>query len=326
MGYLEPLPLFARPKGATRQMARVQRQAQLKWPGAGIRLQSALRVSEEASVFRGYRGEDPVVVKKFWDLSARRGFVGGTTQALRRFERLGPHPDFSVNRCLASSGRLGLVVVSFEAGTPVDKLLNQPAANRAQILRQCCAWKSWAGQGEIIRTALPSNLIEAEIHTILGASARHPDAALLAELGNELLRMLPLLDGQPAARAPGHPDFAPRNLILRPDGGVAAVDIHRCGTFFQSRQAAIFLVSKDFQSESADGSLLFGLDQSEMLQFLAQSSVPKDETKTILIFFIGLTLLRMHSNKPRRGRGMKMRRLRIQAYLDDLRRGVRIGA
>ncbi|UWQ50449.1 hypothetical protein K3720_03300 [Leisingera caerulea] len=324
MGRFERMQFFARPESAARQMERVQLQTQLKWPGGGVKLESALKVSEESSVFRGYRGREPVVIKKFWDPGTRRGFVGGTVQALRRFERLGAHPEFSANRCFATSGKLGLVVVSFESGAPVNKLLKQPAANRPQILRQCCAWQSWASQGKVVRAALPANRFAEEINAILDTCAPHPDAALLTELGKELLRLLELIGDQPAARTPGHPDFAPRNLILRPDGGVAAIDIHRRGTFFRSRQTAIFLVSKDFQSAGIDGPLLYGLDSEEMKQFLAQDTDFQEESDSFLVFFIGLTLLRMYAKNTKRVRRMKLRHRRIQAYLDDVRQGRRI--
>lgn len=299
-------------------MARVQLQSRLKWPLGGIRLESVLKTSEGASVFRGFRGQEPVVVKKFWDRKKRRSYVGGTVEALERLESLGGSPKFSANRYFFSSGHLGLVVVSFEPGTPVDKLLKQPAANRSQILRRCCAWQNWASQGEIISDALPSDRFAAEIRTILDACTGHSDAALLAALGAELLRQLEELGERPAVRVPGHPDFAPRNLILRPDGGVAAIDIHRSGTFFKSRQAAIFLVSKDFQNRRIDGPLLYGLDEAEMRQFLTRGKVPQTETETFLVFFIGMTLLRMYANKPKPGPRMKTRHRRIQAYLSDL--------
>ncbi|WP_417475660.1 hypothetical protein [Leisingera sp.] len=324
MGLLQRLPQAAAPKGAERQMQRVQRQALLKWPFGRIRLESPLKIAAEASVFRGYRGSDPVVVKKFWDRGTRREFVGGTVHALKRFDGLGGHSDYSVNRYFASSGNLGLVVVSFEQGTPVDELFRQPAANRSDVIRRCCAWHDWAGQGDVAATALPADRFAGEIHNVLATSADHPDAALLAELADELLAMLADFGERPALRGPGHPDFAPRNLILRPDGGVAAIDIHRGGTFFRSRQAAIFLVSKDFQGRKMESEFIYGLDEAEMRQFLAYGNAPEEEVENFFIFFVGLTFLRMYSKKTKRVRRMRMRRARIEAYLKDLRQGRKI--
>ncbi|AHD02851.1 hypothetical protein [Leisingera methylohalidivorans] len=324
MGGVLRLPQIAVPKDAARQMKRVQRQALLKWPFGGITLESTLKTSKEASVFRGYRGTEPVVVKKFWDRGTRLHFVGGTVHALKRFDDLGGHEKYSVNKYFASSGHLGLMVVSFEPGTPVDQLLKQSAANRSDVIRRCCAWQDWAGQGKIAATALPADRFTAEINSVLAASTDHPDASLLAELGDELLQMLAEFGERPALRGPGHPDFAPRNLILRPDGGVAAIDIHRSGTFFRSRQAAIFLVSKDFQSKDLDGSLIYGLDEAELRQFLARSNAPEEEAESFLVFFIGLTFLRMYAKKIKRVRRMRIRHARIQGFLKDLRQGRRI--
>lgn len=324
MGRSLRLSQVAVPRGAESQMKRVQRQALLKWPFGGIRLERPLKIAKEASVFRGYRGSEPVVVKKFWDRSTRRDFVGGTVHALKRFDGLGGNSNYSVNKYFASSGNLGLVVVSFEPGTPVDQLLKQTAANRSDLIRRCCGWHDWAGQGEVATAALAADRFAGEIHSVLAASADHPDAALLAELATELLKMLADFGERPAVRGPGHPDFAPRNLILRPDGGVAAIDIHRSGTFFRSRQAAIFLVSKDFQSKKMDSELIYGLDEAEMRQFLVHSNTPEEEAESFLVFFIGLTFLRMYSKNAKRVRRMKLRHRRIQAYLDDVRQGRRI--
>ena len=324
MARLLRLPRISVPEAAERQMARVQRQALLKWPFGGITLESTLKTSREASVFRGHRGLEPVVVKKFWDRGTRRQFVGETVHALSRFDGLRRHAKYSVNKYFASSGNLGLVVVSFEPGTPVDQLLRQPAANRSDVIRRCCAWHDWAGQGDVAATALPADRFAAEIDAVLAASMDHPDAPLVAELGDALLRMLAEFGERPALRGPGHPDFAPRNLILRPDGGVAAIDIHRSGTFFRSRQAAIFLVSKDFQSQNLDGDLIYGLDEGEMREFLARNTAPEEEAESFLVFFIGLTFLRMYSKKTKRLRRVRMRRSRIQAYLRDLHQGRRI--
>lgn len=321
MAALKPSRLLTRATPSDDQLGRVQLQARLKWPLSGIKLECVLKASEETSVFRGVRGTDPVVVKKFWNHRTRREFVSGTKKALKRFEGLGRHTDFSTNKYFASSGHLGLLVLSFEPGTPVDQLLRQQVANRPQILRSCYAWQNWANQGASQLSPLPQKRIAAEIDALLETSKNHPDAAILRELGDALMCMMARLSTRSGVRVPGHPDFAPRNLILRADGGVAAIDIHRSGTFFRSRQAAIFLVSKDFQSRRMDGPLLYGLDRDELLQFLADGKVPDDEVETFLVFFIGLTFLRMYANKMRRVRQMKLRHLRIRAYLDDLRQG-----
>ncbi|MFW8635451.1 hypothetical protein [Cribrihabitans pelagius] len=324
MGSLGRLPLMARPDGTAGQMARVQLQARLKWPGGGLVLEAALKTASDASVFRGRQGGRPVVVKKFWRRQIRRRQVGETVLALGHFSSLHAHPEFSVNEYLASSGWLGLVIVSFESGTPVDVLLKQPATNRAQILQMCSAWQRWASQGESTWSALPVERYAAEIRSLLSSYPEHPDMELLAELGSALLQMLPHFGTREASRSPGHPDFAPRNLILRPDTSLTAVDIHRSGTFFRARQAAVFLVSKDYNSKRSGAPLLYGLDQDEMQPFLASGGVPEEDTGSVLAFFIGLTFLRMYAKKPGRPRRLQFKRRRIQAYLDDLRHGRRI--
>ncbi|MFW8595566.1 hypothetical protein [Cribrihabitans neustonicus] len=324
MGRLDRLPFFARPDGAARQMARIQRQVQFKWPLGGLVLESPLKIDGEASVFRGFHKGRPVVVKKFWDRGTRRRFVGHTVKALKRFQDLEPHPEFSVNEYIASSGNLGLLVVSFEAGQSLKSLLKGPAGDRSRLLQKCCAWQDWAAGGEVTREILPAGQFEAEISRSLAASAAHPDAALLGELGGALLRMLAEIADQPAARSPGHPDFAPRNLILRPDGGLTAVDIHRRGAFFRARQAAMFLVSKDFQNGRQAGPMLYGLNLKETRRFLAHGTVPEEETSRVLPFFIGLTYFTMYAKNPGRPRRMKVRRGRILAFLSDAAEGRRI--
>jgi hypothetical protein len=324
MDQLLRLRQLAVTEDSQRQLKRVQRQAQLKWPFGGIRLESTLKTSPIASVFRGYRGAEPVVVKKFWDRNARGHFVGGTIHALKRFDGLREHRKYSVNKYFASSGMLGLVVVSFEPGTPVDKLLHRRRVNRSDVIRRCCGWLDWAGQDEISATALSAGGFAAEINSILAASADHPDVALLAELGAELLQMLAVFGEQPALRAPGHADFAPRNLILRPDNGVAAIDIHRSGTFYRSRQAAIFLVSKDFRGKGPSGPLIYGLHEAELRQFLACSNTPQEEADSFLVFFIGLTYFRMYARQSKRMRRMRVRHEIIKQYLQDLSQGRRI--
>lgn len=317
MGRLDRIPFFARPKGAARQMARVQMQARMKWPGMGIKLDGALQISSDASVFHARRGEEAVVVKKFWDRGRRRTLIGDTVRGLRHFTRLDPDPRFSVNKYIASSGSLGLLIVSFEPGKCLKALLEEDTADRAGILHQCCAWQGWANQGKIVHSPLPERQFRSEINGVIEAFASHPDAKLVGQLGSVVLKLLADIGERPAARSRGHPDFAPRNLIMRPDGGLAAVDIHRRGRFYSARQTANFLVSKDFANPQSFGPLLYGLDQQEMLTFLAYGSVPEEETRLVLPFFIGLTFLLLYPKNGKRPLIMRRRRQRIRAFIAD---------
>ncbi|UWQ75507.1 hypothetical protein [Leisingera sp. M658] len=313
-----------RPEDAERQLTRVQRQANLRWPRQQTLLGSALRISPEASVFRGERESRAVVVKKFWELESRRAFVGQTTEALDRLASLGPHPEFSFNELLATSGHLGLVIASFEGGTPVDKLLEEPDVNRRQLIKRCCDWQHWAEQEDFAQTGLNTDGLAAEINRILQNRIQHRDAGLLVELGSALLDMLGGLAGKPVLKAPGHPDFAPRNFIMREDGILSAVDIHRVGKFVKTRQSAMFLVSKDFREMEISRPLLFGLDRQELRQFLTHGTVPAQEVNSLLIFFIGLTYFTIYARNPGKPRKMRVRRRRIRVFLAHLRQGKRI--
>ncbi|MCB4454756.1 hypothetical protein [Leisingera sp. McT4-56] len=313
-----------RPEGVERQLTRVQRQANLRWPRHRALLGSALRISPESSVFRGEWEARPVVVKKFWGLGSRRNFVGQTRVALDRLASLGHHPAFTFNELLATSGHLGLVMVSFENGTPVNKLLEEPGVNRKQLIKRCCDWQHWAGQGDFVQTELNADRLAAEINQILQNCGEHRDAGLLAELGSALLDMLGGLAGRPVLYAPGHPDFAPRNFIMREDGVLSAVDIHRAGRILRTRQAAMFVVSKDFREMEISRPLLYGLNRQELRQFLAHGTVPDQEINSLLIFFIGLTYFTMYARNPGKPWKMRVRRRRIRVFLAHLRQGKRI--
>lgn len=304
-------------------LQQVQGLLNLRWGAQKIILTGTMKTGQKGTVFSALMGGEPVVVKKTWKWRGRRGFVRRTALALRHLGKQDSRGNYWANRYLAGSFVFGLVVVSFETGTPLEKLLLQAPARRAALIDECCNWLTWASGDHVTDCLFRPGLFRKEINRIVDGAAEHQEAALVRSLGAALHRMLPGLDGTPVQMSAGHPDFAPRNLIVSEGGGLAGVDIHKNGEFYRARQAAIFLVSKDYDIQP-QRDLMYGLDLVELRHFLSKGLVAEAEINKSFVFFVGLTFLRMYSTRPGKRKKSIERRARILSYLDDVNNAVEV--
>ncbi len=296
----------------------VQLQLLLRWPREKIILDKVLQSKSAATVFTGVIGGREVIVKKFWDRELRKHEVSGTQKALSQFKHALRGHRHSVNKFVLGSPKLGVIVVSYENGETVEDVLKQPKqVGRIDLIRLCCEWFNASTQGRQTFERFDGRKMSKELKKRWPSNPNPDDHKLLVALHAALKELAQSLDQQKLCRAPSHPDFAGRNLLLQESKRIVAVDIHRVVNVAVSRSAANFLVSKDSSIQVRSDKSWYGLRLDELKVFLESGIVPKSEIGTFFRYFVGLYTLRLYCHAISSRRGLQLRRQKVKAYLAD---------
>lgn len=303
----------------------IQLQLGLRWPRRKILITSVMKDSGASTVLRATMDGNNVVVKKYGPVIGRGRFVTQTQRALENFNQTTSNEKFAANEYILGSQLFGIVVVSFEEGTLVRRILRFGGMKkRRRVLRLCGRWlKNDCGDGkEKHRFCARKHLRNIEEIRPVTENGEHNET--LAVLTARLRELAVDLDGVETEKYIGHPDFAPRNLIFQKSGRIVAVDIHKHIRMSISRNAACFLVSKDNAALPRQRPTQYGLDQQEMGWFLKHCIVPERELNSVFVFYVGFFLLKQYGLSITSGAKLETKRQMIVAFLSDLEQGKKI--
>lgn len=304
-----------------KRRSRLQWQLNARWGIGRIVLGEVLKSSHKNLVVRGvFRGED-VVIKKYHGLNSRR-FVHRTKRQLSALESDMTDPKFRVNRIVAGSGLLGIVVVEFVQGVPLSDILERSTADEAKALfADLARWTAHAGQAEMQTGVFDVAFYEERIRLFQIDVSKSPEEAALVELAQVLLNTLETVKNTMLTSTIAHPDLTIENVMVAQNGAMVGIDIHARIRFAVCQLLVRPLVYRARRIAVDADTAEFGLQSGELDAVLSAGVVSHEEAKALIPFFIGLVFLIASVRARRRGKILPHEADRVQICLNDLKAG-----
>lgn len=260
-----------------------------------------IRAHPNWAVFAALAGEQSVVVKQY----AHAGAADVVSSAATELQEVGPRlaeGPLQINQYLAHDAAQGVLVVSHVPDSGLQSVLDDPATDRAEVLRQCGDWLTqYIGNRVSVGKFAPFYWQEQLVNTSFRALSA-PDRQLAHAMRSNLRKLAEKLRSFELRRVAGHGDFATHNFGYQ-DGVLYGFDVQGETQRPLVQELAHFLVLMTMKSQPFQEATYIGLREADVAALCIQAGMPELEYETVFRYLVGWYTCRFiarYSDNPKR--------------------------